>query len=272
MSKMHCCIVTRCYSKDLTGLDGSGALSIEVFWTIIMPELCLHGSIGPDRCQNSSVDPNNSEDATHHRAPSALLRRGRSLGSEARNYWIIIFPDLTSIGGLACVVVVIHLMLGINPSSPINPPSLVPLGLVGFILPLCTNVFVMALVAARIWLLSPRKVRDLRGVYFPEGAVRTAIDIIIESGALYLIVQLVFVVLFAIRHPAQGIVGVIAVQMYGTAPALVIIHVALRLSNTPPEGLALEPRPGLNLLRLKCALGTARRRSLMQDLHWYGAS
>ena len=66
----------------------------------------------------------------------------------------------------------------------------------------------------RIWMLSPRKVRDLRGVYFPDGAGRAAIDIVIESGALYLAVQLVFVVLFAIHHPAQGIVCVIAVQVY----------------------------------------------------------
>jgi hypothetical protein len=43
---------------------------------------------------------------------------------------------------------------------------------------------------------------------------RSAIDIVIESGMIYLAVQLVFVVLFAIRHPAQGIVGVIAVQIY----------------------------------------------------------
>jgi hypothetical protein len=39
-------------------------------------------------------------------------------------------------------------------------------------------------------------------------------DIVIESGALYLAVQLVFVILFAIRHPAQGIIAVIAVQIY----------------------------------------------------------
>ncbi|KAH8985689.1 hypothetical protein EDB92DRAFT_1345213 [Lactarius akahatsu] len=174
----------------------------------------------------------------------------------SRNYWIIILPSLTSIGGLACVGMVIHLLLSINPSSPIAPPSLVPLGLAGIVLPLCTNVFVTALIAARIWLLSPRKVRDLRGVYFPEGTGRMAIDIVIESGALYLVVQLVFVVLFAIRHPAQGIVCVIAVQIYvrncfakqlvdllspvvqGIAPALIIIRVALGLSNTVSE------RPG----------------------------
>jgi len=62
---------------------------------------------------------------------------------------------------------------------------------------------------------------------------RAAIDIVVESGMVYLAVQLVFVVLFAMRHPAQGIIGVIAVQIYGIAPSLIIIRVALGLSNTP---------------------------------------
>jgi hypothetical protein len=38
--------------------------------------------------------------------------------------------------------------------------------------------------------------------------------IVIESGVLYLAVQIVLVTLFAIGHPAQGIVAVIAVQIY----------------------------------------------------------
>ena len=101
-------------------------------------------------------------------------------------------------------------------------------------------------------MLSPRRLRDLRGVYIPQGMGRAVIGIVIESGALYLVVQLIFVVLFAIHHPAQGIVGVIAVQVYvrkviacfriiswilllrqGIAPALIIIRVALGMSNTP---------------------------------------
>jgi hypothetical protein len=126
------------------------------------------------------------------------------------------------------------------------------LGLAGFILPFCTNVFVTALIASRIWLLSPHRLHDLRGVYIPQGRGRATIDIVIESGALYLVVQLVFVVLFAIHHPAQGIVSVIAVQIYvrpsyrvfwvqlrefmfpvvqGIAPALIFIRVALGMSN-----------------------------------------
>jgi hypothetical protein len=43
---------------------------------------------------------------------------------------------------------------------------------------------------------------------------RPAIDIVVDSGMVYLAVQLVFVVLFAIWHPAQGIVAVNAVQIH----------------------------------------------------------
>ena len=109
---------------------------------------------------------------------------------------------------------VLHLLLRINPTSPIAPASLVPLALAGFTLPLGTNVIVTTLIATRIWYLSPRNVRDMHSAQFPTGTGRAAIDIVVESGMLYLAVQLVFVILFAIRHPAQGIVGVIAVQIY----------------------------------------------------------
>ena len=72
--------------------------------------------------------------------------------------------------------------------------------------------------------------------------------LIIESGALYLLIQLVYVVLFALEHPAQAIVGVMAVQIYvrisslapflavtlrkqGIAPTLIIIRVGLGISS-----------------------------------------
>ena len=73
---------------------------------------------------------------------------------------------------------------------------------------------VTTLIAVRIWYLSPRRSRDSCGARFPMDTSRRAIDIVVESGMIYLAVQLVFVVLFAIRHPAQGIVAVIAVQIY----------------------------------------------------------
>ena len=98
------------------------------------------------------------------------------------------------------------------------PPSVRPLGLAAFFLPLGTNVIVTTLICARIWYLSPRKTRDLRSEHFPTGIGQAVIKIVVESGMLYLVVQLIFVVLMAIEHPAQAIVGVIAVQIYVRIP------------------------------------------------------
>ena len=79
-------------------------------------------------------------------------------------------------------------------------------------------MIVTSLIAGGIWYLSPRKARNMNSAQFPTRTGRAAIDIVIESGMLYLAVQMVFVILFAIRHPAQGIVGVIAVQIYVRIP------------------------------------------------------
>ena len=122
-----------------------------------------------------------------------------------------------------CVGVVIHLLLSVNlkllvvPTSP-APRGLEPLGLTVYCLPLGTNVIVTTLIAGRIWYLSPRKARKIRSVKLPTGIGRAAINIVIESGMLYLAAQLVFVILFAIRHPAQSIASVIAVQIYVRIP------------------------------------------------------
>ena len=50
---------------------------------------------------------------------------------------------------------------------------------------------------------------------------RNAIAIIVESGALYLATQLVFVVLVNTTQPAQAIVAVMAVQIYVSSAPVV---------------------------------------------------
>ena len=90
----------------------------------------------------------------------------------------------------------------------------VPLCLASFSLPLGTSVIVTTLIATRIWYLSPRKARNMRSAQFPTRTGQATIDIVVESGMLYLAVQLILVILFAISHPAQSIVGAIAVQIY----------------------------------------------------------
>ncbi|KZT24218.1 hypothetical protein NEOLEDRAFT_1135376 [Neolentinus lepideus HHB14362 ss-1] len=143
-----------------------------------------------------------------------------------RSWWVTILPALTSIAGFACIMELLHLLLSINPDAPTAPASIVPLGIAGYVLPMCTNVFVTALIAARVWWIA-RASREYSDISSSSQTVYRAISIVIESGALYLVVQITFVVLFSMGHPAQAILAVIAVQVYGIAPTLIIIRVGL---------------------------------------------
>jgi len=105
-----------------------------------------------------------------------------------------------------------HLLIITDPTSPSPPAAIVPLGLAGYVLPLATNVIVTALIVYRIW-FSSRVVKE-SPVVIGQGASHRAMMLIIESGALYLVTQLIFVVLFAMQHPAEAIMAVIATQVY----------------------------------------------------------
>ncbi|KAH9963753.1 hypothetical protein BC827DRAFT_1339725 [Russula dissimulans] len=146
-----------------------------------------------------------------------------------RKNWIIMFPSLCAITGLACVCAIPALLLRIDPNSDSAPPAIVPLGMAGLFLPLVANMVVTILITMRIWQLSPHNTGDFS---VPSGITWAAIGVVVESGMLYLVAQIAFVVLFTIQHPAQDIAEVVAVQIYGIAPALIIIRVALGLSNT----------------------------------------
>ncbi|EPQ57611.1 hypothetical protein GLOTRDRAFT_38224 [Gloeophyllum trabeum ATCC 11539] len=130
-----------------------------------------------------------------------------------RAWWVTVLPTLTAVAGFACIMELLHLLLSINPSSPTAPPQIVPLGIAGYVLPLSTNVFVTALIAARIFWIA-RASREYSDLTSSAQTVHRAINVVVESGALYLAVQLTFVVLFAMQHPAQAILAVIAVQVY----------------------------------------------------------
>ncbi|KAG0700287.1 hypothetical protein DFH29DRAFT_933016 [Suillus ampliporus] len=146
-----------------------------------------------------------------------------------KNYYVVILPLLSAFGGFACIMELLHLLLVTDPTSPSPPAAIVPLGLAGYIMPLATNVIVTTLIVYRIW-FSSRVVRE-SPVHIGQGASHHAMMLIIESGALYLVTQLVFVVLFAMQHPAEGIMAVIATQVYGIAPTLIIIRVGLGISS-----------------------------------------
>jgi len=92
----------------------------------------------------------------------------------------------------------------------ITPPaSIIPLGDVAFALPLGVNFLLTALIAGRIWYIT-------RGVnsWKHRSAIRIAMEVIVESGALILASQLIFVVLWGIQSNAQNIAVSATLQIY----------------------------------------------------------
>lgn len=146
------------------------------------------------------------------------------------------------------MAVIAHLA-HIESNSPTGPtPIIVPLGLADWILPLCTNVICTSLIVGRIWYMS--RETTIYGLS-KRSYSRRAIDVMIESGALYFVVQLVFVVVYGLNHPSENIMVEIATQIYvsdlssstvllecmhdsrylkGISSTLIIIRVGLGLS------------------------------------------
>ncbi|KAI1794447.1 hypothetical protein LXA43DRAFT_883966 [Ganoderma leucocontextum] len=146
-----------------------------------------------------------------------------------RNYWIVALPSLCAVAGFACIMQVVHYVVTLDPTSPTPPKPMLPLTLAGYSLPLCTNMMATTLIIARIWWLSRGTAGE--GAFRSARAIsRSAMATIVESGALYLAVQLAYVVLLSLEHPVDAIVAVMACQIYGIAPTLILIRVMLGLS------------------------------------------
>jgi len=66
---------------------------------------------------------------------------------------------------------------------------------------------VTALIVQRIWYLSPAGNQQLRGIPTPSRTARRAPDTLVESGALYLVTQIILVVLYVmviLLRPLSG--------------------------------------------------------------------
>ncbi|KAG2030042.1 hypothetical protein BDR03DRAFT_975101 [Suillus americanus] len=150
-----------------------------------------------------------------------------------KNSYVIILPLLTALGGFGCILPIPSLLLSIDPTSPVPPTQLVPLTTAGYALPLCTNIMVTGLIAGRLWYISRIPVVDEHGkpVILKIAAGGRPMMLIIESGALYMVTQLIFVVLVAIGNPAEAILSYVGTQIYGIASTLIIIRVGLGISS-----------------------------------------
>ncbi|CAK5278282.1 unnamed protein product [Mycena citricolor] len=149
----------------------------------------------------------------------------------AQNVWIIILPFLIALGALACGMSVTGIVMKISPTGEQVPTALVPMGDATFSLSIILNFITSALIVGRLWWMTRgldnsvlSKTRSTGGN--AQTLAQRATGIIIESGALFLVVQFIFIVLFAIGHPAQALMEPIAVQVYAIAPLLIVVRVA----------------------------------------------
>ena len=115
---------------------------------------------------------------------------------------------------------VIHYIVTEDPTSPAPPAETLSLTIAGYALPLCTNAIATGLIIGKIWWMS-RPTPGLDNSQFTGHSIaRSAIATIVESGALYLAIQLTYVVLLSLEHPVDAIVAVMAAQIYVRASCL----------------------------------------------------
>ncbi|KIP07252.1 hypothetical protein PHLGIDRAFT_19240 [Phlebiopsis gigantea 11061_1 CR5-6] len=161
------------------------------------------------------------------------------------NYYVIILPLLAASAGLILSAVIGAFVTGTTGLAVGR--VIVPMGLASFILPLCTNVMVTTLIIGRIWYMTHEAATFSMQ---RNSATQKAMNIIIESGALYFAVQCVFVVTYAMQHPAEYAMILITPPIYGISSTLIIIHLGLGLSSEPST---------VSISSISWARGTRRR-------------
>ncbi|KAF7357319.1 hypothetical protein MSAN_01327500 [Mycena sanguinolenta] len=142
-----------------------------------------------------------------------------------KNIWIVILPILVAFAAASCGISVIALVLSVAPTAPQAPADIVPFGDASFAMSLILNFSSSTLIVARLWWLS--RVHSVPGISRARRILRQATGVIIESGLLFLATQFVFVVLFAIAHPAQALVEPMAVQIYAISPLLIVVRIGM---------------------------------------------
>ncbi|KAJ6458061.1 hypothetical protein C8R47DRAFT_1227205 [Mycena vitilis] len=142
-----------------------------------------------------------------------------------KTLWVAVLPLLVALGSFSCGFAEIGLVRATSPTAPQAPAALVPIGTASFALSLCLNFMVSALIVGRIWWVT--RMSRQHGLPTAKTSITRAMEIVVESGFLFLAAQLVFVVLFAIGHPAQAVVEPVATQIYGISPMLIIVRVGM---------------------------------------------
>ncbi|KAF8190966.1 hypothetical protein K438DRAFT_1831050 [Mycena galopus ATCC 62051] len=144
-----------------------------------------------------------------------------------KNIWVIILPVLVAFAAAACGLSVIGLVLSTSPTAPQAPAAIVPFGDASFSMSLILNFCSSTLIVGRLWWLARKNDSGISGTSRSVRIVRQVMGVIVESGLLFLATQFVFVILFAIAHPAQALVEPMAVQIYAISPLLIVVRICM---------------------------------------------
>ena len=117
---------------------------------------------------------------------------------------------------IACFCAAIGLTVEIAPTSSTPQPAVQPLIFAAYILPLIANFTLTTLIASRIWWMTRGTSEYLGNTVTGRktNAAFKAAMIVIESGVLYFVAQLIYLTVFAIGNPAEFLMSLVVVQIY----------------------------------------------------------
>ncbi|KAF8889850.1 hypothetical protein BD779DRAFT_1519265 [Infundibulicybe gibba] len=154
--------------------------------------------------------------------------------------WVVVaFPGflaLASLGGeLALVGLVDSLVLGNGNAAKLGA-RINPTGISAFSISLGANTLTTSLIVSKILLIS----REVRPVLGPDShrSFRVVTAMLIESGLLLFVSQLIYVILFALGHPSYDFVAGPITQIYGITPTLLNIRVVMGAAYDKTTGKA----------------------------------
>jgi hypothetical protein len=141
-----------------------------------------------------------------------------ALASLCESFSTILLDD-AAIFPQACALSALSLSASLNPNDinatvpPLKLWFIAKIVSAALALPFGTNALVTALIIGRIW-YAYRREPDL----LPSRIFSVTVALVVESGALLVVVQLVSFVLYVLHHPGQYIVAGMAAQCYVSQP------------------------------------------------------
>ncbi|KAF8889858.1 hypothetical protein BD779DRAFT_1671621 [Infundibulicybe gibba] len=158
--------------------------------------------------------------------------------------WVVVavpgFLALASLCGEFALVGLINTILSGKSDLDKLVSRILPTGIASFSISLGVNALTTLLIVGKITSIS-REVRPVLGSD-SHHTFRIVIAMLIESGLLLFVSQLVYVVLFAIQHPALSLVSGAITHIYGITPTLLNIRVVMGSAYDKTTGKASSLR------------------------------